>query len=172
MVYGACLSKIDLPLTCKQNDGTKMLVKEIITTKCYLTDKFRDWLTQARIIHSMADGVAPRFWFIVVDSSISMELWFCPAFETTPQNQFPITDSIRCEANINKTVQWRALQSKVIIIAVDVIIVNSISNIIIRIIMVMIWIGLRSFNDWNRHEYSQMFEIWSIGNQNCKIINK
>lgn len=51
-------------------------------------------LTQAKISHSTADGVAPRFvgastWWISVDS---------------PHNHPPTTDSIRWEANISKTI--------------------------------------------------------------------
>lgn len=56
---------------------------------------------QARIIHSIAVGVAPRF--VGTSSSDSGVLWFCPV-RSFAHNQFPTTDSIRWEANINKTV--------------------------------------------------------------------
>lgn len=81
MVYGNCLWKKHLPLT------------------------------QANIIHSMADGVAPRF----VGTSVSR----CPFDDSSAQNQKLTTDSIRCDANINKTIfppfryqHWLMFQEK------------------------------------------------------------
>lgn len=50
-------------------------------------------LTQAKIIHSIADGLAPR---LVGASSSSNSSWV--------HSQTPTTDSIRCDANINKTI--------------------------------------------------------------------
>lgn len=57
-------------------------------------------LTQAKIIHSIADGVAPRF--------VGASVWYCSVGGSFAQNQKPTTDSIRCEANISKTslYQW------------------------------------------------------------------
>lgn len=66
MVYGNCLWKKHLPLT------------------------------QANIIHSMADGVAPR----LVGTSVSR----CSFDDSFDQYQKLTTDSIRCDANINKTI--------------------------------------------------------------------
>lgn len=51
-------------------------------------------LTQAKISHSTADGVAPRF-VGASFSSISV---------SSPQNHPPTTDSIRWEASISKTI--------------------------------------------------------------------
>lgn len=50
-------------------------------------------LTQANISHSTADGVAPRF--------VGASSWYTCV---EPQNIPPTTDSMRCEANINRTV--------------------------------------------------------------------
>lgn len=51
-------------------------------------------LTQAKISHSTADGVAPRF--------VGASCWYISV--SSPQNHPPTTDSIRWEANISKTI--------------------------------------------------------------------